>query len=417
MTWDEDAARAPPRSASRRSRRSSADQGVTAGGRDRRSRPGGGGPRRGPRPGRVRDHPLDAARGRLALAPPGHPEPDARGDVGPGDGGGGGAGRHAPAEVAFPPGDGASRPFVAGSGRDRPERWLRNLNHWRIEPKLRRTAAFGRLPPSECNRLQEGSLADVPDRARATPRDRPCRRRHGPRPGSRPPRWPLTSFAVTTPVPVDRGRPRLEGELRSDDHLADAPGPSSSPCPAPPTGWTATLHGGGIVVSSVTVAAGKAGTARLDVKVPGDTTVTDGHLVVTAQAWAPGRRPSPIDVKVSADVAGDITLTTPTPDPDRPERRRPFSFDLTLENDSAAGRDGLGDGDRPGRLDDHDEAGARPRPRARSSRPAARRRSPSTATPPDGRAGRPHRHRRHGDRRQRRRSRARSASTSPARSS
>src|SRR5580765_8401000 len=43
-----------------------------------------------------------------------------------------------------------------------------------------------------------------------------------------------------------------------------------------PTGWTATLHGGGFVVDGATAGPGKPATVRLDVSVPGD--AADGGL-------------------------------------------------------------------------------------------------------------------------------------------
>jgi uncharacterized membrane protein len=100
-----------------------------------------------------------------------------------------------------------------------------------------------------------------------------------------------------------------------------------------PQGWTATIHGGGFVVSGVTVASGKPGTARLDVKVPGDTTVTSGKLIITARHGG-DQATLPITVNVDAQVAGDITLTTTSPTLTGANDAN-FSFDLTLNNGSA----------------------------------------------------------------------------------
>jgi uncharacterized membrane protein len=100
-----------------------------------------------------------------------------------------------------------------------------------------------------------------------------------------------------------------------------------------PQGWSATIHGGGFVVSGVTVASGKPGTARLDVKVPGDTTVTSGKLTVTARRGS-DQATLPITVNVDAQVAGDITLTTTSPTLTGANDAN-FSFDLTLNNGSA----------------------------------------------------------------------------------
>jgi uncharacterized membrane protein len=140
------------------------------------------------------------------------------------------------------------------------------------------------------------------------------------------------SFSVTTPYPSIAVAP---GSTASFDLTITSPrdGTVDLSVSTPPTGWTATLHGGGFVVSSVTVAANKAGSARLDVKVPGDTTVTDGKLTVTARQGA-FTTTLDLNVKSSTDVAGDITLTTDSPTLTGPSDS-PFTFDLTLTNGSA----------------------------------------------------------------------------------
>jgi len=139
-------------------------------------------------------------------------------------------------------------------------------------------------------------------------------------------------FSVTTPYPSIAVAP---GSTASFDLTITSPrdGTVELSVSAPPTGWTATLHGGGFVVSSVTVAANKAGSARLDVKVPGDTTVTDGKITVTARQGALTTSLD-LNVKASTDVAGDITLTTDSPTLTGPSDS-PFTFDLTLTNGSA----------------------------------------------------------------------------------
>jgi uncharacterized membrane protein len=100
-----------------------------------------------------------------------------------------------------------------------------------------------------------------------------------------------------------------------------------------PTGWKATIHGGGFVVQGVTAAPGKPGTARLDVEVPGDTTATTGNLRVDAKIGG-ATAVLPITVLVNADVAGDITLTTTSPTLTGASDTT-FSFPLTLTNGTA----------------------------------------------------------------------------------
>jgi uncharacterized membrane protein len=100
-----------------------------------------------------------------------------------------------------------------------------------------------------------------------------------------------------------------------------------------PTGWKATIHGGGFVVQGVTVAPGKPGTARLDVTVPADTTTTRGSLRVEAKSGS-DTVSLPITIDVSADVAGETTLTTTSPTLTGASDAT-FTFDLTLNNGSA----------------------------------------------------------------------------------
>ena len=100
-----------------------------------------------------------------------------------------------------------------------------------------------------------------------------------------------------------------------------------------PTGWKATIHGGGFVVQGVTAGPGKPGTARLDVEVPGDTTATSGNLRVESK-MASASDVLAITVLVNADVAGDITLTTTSPTLTGASDTT-FSFPLTLTNGTA----------------------------------------------------------------------------------
>ncbi|MBA2380886.1 MAG: hypothetical protein H0V73_02135, partial [Chloroflexi bacterium] len=100
-----------------------------------------------------------------------------------------------------------------------------------------------------------------------------------------------------------------------------------------PSGWKATLHGGGFVVSGISAAPGKPGTARLDVDIPADTTASTGTLTVAAKIGSQSASLA-ITVGVDAGVAGDITLTTSSPTLTG-SSDSPFNFDLTLTNGSA----------------------------------------------------------------------------------
>jgi uncharacterized membrane protein len=100
-----------------------------------------------------------------------------------------------------------------------------------------------------------------------------------------------------------------------------------------PAGWTATLHGGGFVVDGVAVTASKDAEARLDISVPGDAAASTQTIRVTGSQ--PGARDTlAISIRVNADAAGDITLTTTNPVLTGPSDT-PFAFSLSLRNDTA----------------------------------------------------------------------------------
>ena len=100
-----------------------------------------------------------------------------------------------------------------------------------------------------------------------------------------------------------------------------------------PTGWTATLHGGGFVVDGVSAGPGVDATARLDISVPGDATASTQTLRVNASLGGT-RDVLPISIRVDAEAAGDITITTNTPTLTGPSNGT-FPFALTLHNDTA----------------------------------------------------------------------------------
>jgi uncharacterized membrane protein len=99
-----------------------------------------------------------------------------------------------------------------------------------------------------------------------------------------------------------------------------------------PGGWTATLFGGGFVIDAVQTNGTDAATARLDVSVPSGATGS-GRIVV--KAIAGGQSVDlPLDIRVEAQAAGDVTLT-----PDAPSKigsaSSTFTFNLTLDNGTA----------------------------------------------------------------------------------
>ena len=100
-----------------------------------------------------------------------------------------------------------------------------------------------------------------------------------------------------------------------------------------PSGWTASLRGGGFVVDAVLTTADEPTEVRLDVGVPADAASGTKRIVVRATS-GDSVVELPLDVRVDAEAAGEVTLNT-----DFPGLRGPsgttFSFNLTLSNGTA----------------------------------------------------------------------------------
>lgn len=100
-----------------------------------------------------------------------------------------------------------------------------------------------------------------------------------------------------------------------------------------PEGWTASLLGGGFVVDGVAVTSSAAAEVRLDVDVPADAAAATSTLRVTARGGG-AQDILPIAIRVNAEAAGDITLSTSTPTLTGASDAT-FTFDLQLKNDTA----------------------------------------------------------------------------------
>lgn len=100
-----------------------------------------------------------------------------------------------------------------------------------------------------------------------------------------------------------------------------------------PAGWTASLRGGGFVVDAVLTTADEPTEVRLDVQVPADAASGTKRIVVRATSEGSSVE-LPLDVRVDAAAAGEVTLNT-----DFPGLRGPsgttFNFNLTLSNGTA----------------------------------------------------------------------------------
>jgi uncharacterized membrane protein len=100
-----------------------------------------------------------------------------------------------------------------------------------------------------------------------------------------------------------------------------------------PSGWTASLLGGGFVVDGVAVTPSTDGTVRLDVDVPAAAPAGTSTLRLTAKGGG-AQDVLPIAIRVNAEAAGSATLTTSTPTLTGASDAT-FTFDLQYQNDTA----------------------------------------------------------------------------------
>lgn len=100
-----------------------------------------------------------------------------------------------------------------------------------------------------------------------------------------------------------------------------------------PSGWTASLLGGGNVVDGVAVAPGTPSEVRLDVTVPAEATAGTSTVRVNARGGGAEDVLS-ITIRVNAEAAGAVSLTTNTPELTGASDKT-FKFDLQLKNDTA----------------------------------------------------------------------------------
>lgn len=100
-----------------------------------------------------------------------------------------------------------------------------------------------------------------------------------------------------------------------------------------PAGWTAQFLGGGFVVDGILSDGSKATDVRLDVSVPETAGASTVKLVATAVGGGLTTT-LPLDIRVTPQAAGEVTLTTDFPQL-KGTSTTSFKFNLTLRNDTA----------------------------------------------------------------------------------
>lgn len=140
-----------------------------------------------------------------------------------------------------------------------------------------------------------------------------------------------SSLSLTTPYPAVVVGPG--SKVSFDLSVKSSPaGRIDLAASGAPTGWQATLFGGGFVIDAVQTNGTDAATARLDVTVPATAT---GTATITINATGVGQSAElSLDIRVEAQAAGDVTLTTDTP-AQRGSSTTSFTFNLTLSNGTA----------------------------------------------------------------------------------
>ena len=139
------------------------------------------------------------------------------------------------------------------------------------------------------------------------------------------------NLKLTTPFPSVTTSPdaRVSFDLSVD---ADSAGRVNLEVTGVPASWTASLHGGSLVVGAVLLDGDGAAKVRLDVDVPADATGSTTITVVASDAAS--RVELPLDIEVEAAAQGDVTV-----DADFPALRgaagTTFTFNLKVHNDRA----------------------------------------------------------------------------------
>jgi len=136
---------------------------------------------------------------------------------------------------------------------------------------------------------------------------------------------------LTTPYPAVEVAPGAKVNLTVSIGTASA-GRVDLAVADVPTGWTATIRGGGFLVNSVQSDGAKPTDVTLDISVPVD--AQSGVQRITLRATSDGSTATlPVDIRVTPNAAGEVNLTTDFPEL-KGSSSASFKFNLTLGNDT-----------------------------------------------------------------------------------
>jgi uncharacterized membrane protein len=136
---------------------------------------------------------------------------------------------------------------------------------------------------------------------------------------------------LTTPYPAVEVAPGAKVDLKVSVETENS-GRVDLTLQGVPTGWTATIRGGGFLVNGVQSNGSDATEVTLNITVP--ESAASGTQRITLRGTSDGSVATlPVDIKVTPNAAGEVSLTT-----DFPELRGSsdvdFKFNLTLGNDT-----------------------------------------------------------------------------------
>ena len=136
---------------------------------------------------------------------------------------------------------------------------------------------------------------------------------------------------LTTPYPAIEVAPGAKVNLTVSISTASAGRVDLSVADVP-TGWTATIRGGGFLVNGVQADGTKPTDVTLDVSVPAN--AQSGVRRLTLRATSDGSTAVlPVDIRVTPNAAGKVKLTTEFPEL-KGTSSASFRFNLTLANDT-----------------------------------------------------------------------------------